>query len=161
MEVTQAKKRNVAPFWTLAATLFGSATLTGWLTAIPGGNHDSFSHPNATSMSIDTTDELLYIVQPLPDSADLALGLAGAAALVAAFVYLIKRIKSGAIARKALGLIAFFGFIGLVFGLVWMSITYGTVDANIGGGLALLFGLPFAIAQLVLGLVIYLAQSRR
>ncbi len=134
--------------------LVGVSAVAGWILRKLVGPHDPLDSPNATSMGITRSDQFSYIVKSIPSSIELGLAVVGTFLLVTLAV-LHFRNKSRRGGNGAVLAIAVFA--GLVLAMVWASVTYGTVDANIGGGLAMIVGLPFAVLLAAAGLLMGLS----
>lgn len=143
--------KRTPPTWTLLATLLGTTTSIAWLGSLPDNGHDAVS----------SGGELLYIVQPLPNVVDATLGVLGMIAAAIAAVFVIKEMIHRVTSPVWLWVYSLLAFSGFTFGTVWFSITWGTEDANIGGGIALIFFLPWAVLLLIAALITYALLRRR
>jgi hypothetical protein len=84
----------------------------------------------------------------------LVLGVAGVLAAVLGAAYLIRATKAGRLQSKWWAVLLLFTCAGLLAALIERMATAGTVGANIGGGIAVFFGVPVVLALLLAALVL-------
>ena len=105
------------------------------------------------SVSADAQPD--YLVHPLALSTAARVALTvGAGVLVITAVFVFTRaVRRHEIDRRWAGVIIPLSAVTAATGLIYSAITAPVIGANIGGGLAIMAGVPFAVAMLVLAAV--------
>lgn len=109
------------------------------------------------------SDDLDYIFRPieLPVWVEMLSG-AGAVAVVTACVFVLAEAREdGRLLRAQVQTLAQLCVAGAIIGGGWRAVTAGVIGANIGGAMALLLGLPFAVILIGATVVQSLVDRRR
>lgn len=139
----------------VAALLVSVPVVSWWL---PGDLTDEKSKALAADGEV-----LDHMVDPLPlgPTAELVLGIVACVVAAGAAALLIRATMSRRLEPRWWIVLGPLVVAGVVVGLGWRVITAGGIGANIGGGLTLLFGLPFVAVLLIVAAVNALALRRR
>lgn len=109
------------------------------------------------------SDDLDYLFRPVefPLWVEMLSGAAAVAIVMSCVFILVDARRQGMLAPAQVRTLGQLCVAGAVIGAGWRAVTAGVIGANIGGAMALLLGLPFAVVLIGAAVVQALVERRR